>query len=65
MDDKEVEAKAILRSKAKILTDRNERFAIISKELNVLRQDINRKFDIFLGQFEEYGKNSETDVDGS
>ena len=59
MDEKESQAKAILRSKAKIMADRNERFAIIPKEFEALRHDINRKLDNLLDQIEDHGRNRE------
>lgn len=43
MQDNEITRAALLKSKAKLIADRNERFAIIEEELEFLKEDVSDK----------------------
>ena len=53
MKDKDQIIKDLLRSKAELMANRNERFAIIQEELEDLHHRIDAQFDAFLGRISE------------
>lgn len=43
MDDQKITLQSLLKSKAKLIADRNERFAIINEEVSHLKHDLRLK----------------------
>jgi len=47
MDNQEITKASLLQSKAKIIADRNERFAVIEEEVTSLKEEVSLKLKLF------------------